>query len=129
MHSLSITIADKPVTITADGRTPDNRPRYSYTVGTHTANDLSGPVGGPHVLSAGMASLLGFMSACAESVDHTHRTGGKVTTSICFPRACTIGCPPTTWRSRPRSWNTNTPNQTASLSLPGLLSWEPGFRH
>jgi hypothetical protein len=87
MHSLSITIADKPVTVTADGRTPDNRPRYSYTVGTHTANDLAGPVGGPHVLSAGMASLLGFMYACAESVDYTQRTGREGDNLDLFPES------------------------------------------
>ena len=89
MSEISLRVGDATITVGYDGREYDNfseyRPRYTYTITPdslawqYVGNDISGPVNGGIDVESAMASLLGFLSACAESRAYGDGTGENAT--------------------------------------------------
>ena len=84
-----VKVGDGYISIEYGGTTDDNRTRYRYQIDTpeieHTDNDLKSGGGGGS-LQEGMASLLSFLDAAAESYDYHLRTGSAGENEDLFPK-------------------------------------------
>lgn len=84
----AVRIGKSWISIEAHGETSDGRTRYRYHIDTpdfeYTGSDLKSGVGGGD-LAEGMASLLAFLSACAESRSYGERTGRAGENADLFP--------------------------------------------
>lgn len=83
-----VRVGDASISIEECGATNDGRTRYKYYIDTpafeYEGSDLKSGVGNG-TLQSGLASLLSFLSAAAESYSYQQRTGRAGDNSDLFP--------------------------------------------